>query len=196
MALFRNRTHDSDVATVDVTPESEQQPPSGKGRPTPKRRDAERRRKAVVAPKTRKEAAQLQRERTRDLRKARREGVVKGDDRYLGPRDAGPARAYVRDYVDARRTMGSYFLPATIIILILGTNQVALLRMISQFFLLACFVVMYFEGRRLGRNVVREVQQRFPNEPTKGLKWYAVLRSMQFRRWRFPKARVKIGDPV
>jgi hypothetical protein len=193
MALFRQRGADP---VIEVAPEPERQQPAGKGRPTPKRRDAERRRKAVVAPKNRKEAARLQRERTRDLRRNQREGMQKGDDRYLGPRDAGPARAFARDYVDSRRTIGSYFLPATIVILVLGTSPVRAMRMASQVLLLVCFVLIYFEGRRMGRNVVQEVRRRFPNEQTRGIKWYAVVRSMQFRRWRFPKARVKIGDPV
>src|SRR3954453_1474305 len=100
MALFRSR----DTETVEEAAPAEPAPqPVGKGRPTPKRREAERRRKAVVAPKTRKEAAQLQRERLRKTRRPTREGVARGDQRALAPRDAGPVRAFVRDYVDSRR---------------------------------------------------------------------------------------------
>ena len=194
MALFRSRSTETD--TVDVVTPQPDEPAVGKGRPTPKRRDAERRRRAVVAPKTRKEAAQLQRERMREQRRAQRDGVAKGDQRRLAPRDAGPVRAFVRDYVDSHRSVASYFLPATIVILIFGTNPVPLLRVISQFMMLGMFLGLYFDGRRLGRAVVREVEQRFPTEPTKGLKWYAVSRALQFRRLRLPKPRVRIGDPI
>src|SRR3954463_9775826 len=137
MALFRGRnTQRVETAAPVIEPVPE---PVGKGRPTPKRRDAERRRKVVVAPKNRKEAARLQRERTREVRRTQREGMVKGNDRYLGPRDAGPARAFVRDYVDSRRTIGSYFLPATIVILVLGTSPVHAMRAASQVLLLVSF---------------------------------------------------------
>ena len=192
MALFRSRSEQ----TVDVVEPEAAPQPSGKGRPTPKRREAERRRKPVVAPKNRKEASQLQRQRLREARRSAREGVATGDQRRLAPRDAGPVRQFVRDYVDSHRTVASYFLPVTIVILILGTNPVRVLQVASQFVMLAMFLGLYVDGRRLGRNVVREVERRFPNEPTRGLKWYAVSRALQFRRLRLPKARVKIGDSI
>src|SRR3954447_15731585 len=192
MALFRGRNED----TVEVVEPEPMPQPSSKGRPTPKRRDAERRRKPVVAPKNRKEASQLQRQRLRDARKSAREGVASGDQRRLAPRDAGPVRQFVRDYVDSHRTIASYFLPVTIVILVLGTNPVRVLQVASQFVMLAMFLALYIDGRRIGRAVVREVESRFPNEPTRGLKWYAVSRALQFRRLRLPKARVKIGDSI
>ena len=192
MALFRSRNAD----VVDVAAPEPEPGPVGKGRPTPKRRESERRRQPVVAPKNRKEAARLQRERVREARKNQRDGVARGEQARLAPRDAGPVRAFVRDYVDSRRTVASFFLPATIVILIFGTSPVAVMHTISSFLILAMFLALYVDGRRLGRNVVREAEQRFPNEPTKGLRWYAVTRALQFRRLRLPKARVKIGDSV
>jgi hypothetical protein len=196
MALFRSRSAETDDVDV-IAPDPEAAPtPVGKGRPTPKRREAERRRRTVVAPKNRKEASQLQRQRVREARRTQRDGVAKGDQRRLAPRDAGPVKAFVRDYVDSRRSVASYFLPATIVILIFGTNPVNVLRIVSQFLMLAMFLGLYIDGRRLGRAVVREVERRFPNEPTRGLKWYAVSRALQFRRLRLPKVRVKLGDSV
>jgi hypothetical protein len=189
-SLFRRRSAEPEPVEV-VVPEDEAIS-AGKGRPTPKRRDSERRRRAVVAPKTRKEAAKLQRERARD----HRSGVARGEPRRLAPRDSGPVRGFARDYVDSRRSVASYFLPATIVILVFGTNPVSLLRYVSQVLMLALFVGIFIDGRRLGRGVVSEVERRFPGEPTRGLKWYAVSRALQFRRLRLPKARVKIGDPI
>jgi hypothetical protein len=132
----------------------------------------------------------------RDARRSQREGVASGDQRRLAPRDTGPVRAFVRDYVDSRRSVASFFLPATIVILIFGTNPVSVLRVISQFLILGMFAALYIDGRRMGRAVVREVERRFPSEPTRGLKWYAVSRALQFRRLRLPKTRVKIGDSI
>src|SRR3954451_8837444 len=192
MALFRSRNEQA----VDIVEPEPAPQPSGKGRPTPKRREAERRRQPIVAPKTRKEAAQLQRERMRTARRSAPQGVAAGDQRRLAPRDAGPVRQFVRDYVDSHRTIASYFLPVTIVILVLGTNPVRVLQVASQFVMLAMFLALYVDGRRIGRAVVREVESRFPNEPTRGLKWYAVSRALQFRRLRLPKSRVKIGDSI
>src|SRR5690625_6637727 len=47
-------------------------------------------------------------------------GVMNGDERYLGPRDAGPQRRYIRDYVDARFSIGEMFIPIALVVLIAG----------------------------------------------------------------------------
>ena len=170
--------------------------PSGKGRPTPKRRDAEKRRKAVVAPKSRKEAAKLQRELAREKRINARKAMNTGDERYLPKRDAGPARTFARDYVDTRRHAASYFLPFTLVVLVFGSSPVPAMRLAANGMLLAGVLTVYIDGRRLGRKVVAEVEQRYPDEETKGLKLYVVMRAMQFRKLRMPKPRVKLGDQI
>jgi hypothetical protein len=40
------------------------------------------------------------------------------------------------------------------------------------------------------------VRQRFPSASTRGLKSYAITRSLQVRRLRMPRARVRPGDPI
>ncbi|MDX6287899.1 MAG: hypothetical protein QOG53_3384 [Frankiales bacterium] len=170
--------------------------PGGKGRPTPKRRDAEKRRKAITAPKSRKEAAKLQREMMREKRGMARKAMATGDTRYLPKRDAGPARAYARDYVDSRRHASSYFLPFTLGILIFASSPVRVMRLVANGLLFTGLLVVLFDGRRLGRKVTSEVEKRWPDEQTKGLRMYAVMRAMQFRRLRMPKARVKLGDSL
>src|SRR4051794_22616298 len=108
ICVFRRRT---DTATEESSSTPEVVKPGGKGRPTPKRREAEKRnRQPITAPRTRKEAYQQTRERQgRDRQKAR-EGMARGEERYLLPRDKGPARRLARDYVDSRRTFGQYFM--------------------------------------------------------------------------------------
>jgi hypothetical protein len=170
--------------------------PTGKGRPTPKRRDAEKRRKAVVAPKSRKEASKFQREQAREKRISARKGLRSGDDRYLPKRDAGPARGFARDYVDSRRHAASYFLPFTLLVLVFGSSPVPVMRIAANGLLLAGLLTVFIDGRRLGRHVIGEVEKRYPDEDTKGLKMYVVMRAMQFRRLRMPKPRVKLGDQV
>ena len=49
---------------------------------------------------------------------APRASLASGDDRYLPARDKGPVRAFARDYVDSRRTVGEYMLPLVIVFLL------------------------------------------------------------------------------
>ena len=39
-----------------------------------------------------------------------RAGLMAGDDRYLPARDQGPAKAFVRDYIDRKRRLSEYFI--------------------------------------------------------------------------------------
>ena len=78
----------------------------GKGRPTPSRREAEAARKArAKAGMDKKAAKQLLRERRAAENAKMRQGLKTGDERYLPPRDQGPVRRFVRDFVDARVSM-------------------------------------------------------------------------------------------
>ena len=97
---------------------------AGKGRPTPKRREAETRRRgpAPPPPRTQREASRLARanrpdkdQRRRDAAE-RRERMAAGDDRFLMPRDRGPVKAYIRDVVDSRPHLMGLFMPLAIIV--------------------------------------------------------------------------------
>ena len=104
----------------------------GKGRPTPKRRDAEAKRRgpAPPPPRTQREASKLakanrpSREDQRAAAAARREGMARGDDRYLLPRDRGPVKAYIRDVVDSRPHIMGLFMPLALVVLALGDPAV------------------------------------------------------------------------
>jgi hypothetical protein len=122
--VFGRRTaKKSEPVVVETSPK-----PGGKGRPTPKRREAEMaRKKRVAPPRNRKEAAALQRERMRAEREKRVSAMRTGDERYLPARDRGPVRRFVRDFVDSRRSVGEFLLPLLVTILVLsflGETQV------------------------------------------------------------------------
>ncbi|MGH3620428.1 MAG: DUF3043 domain-containing protein [Sciscionella sp.] len=181
-----------------------------KGRPTPKRREAENRQRGPVAPPPRTQREALKRSKgNKDERKKaavarraasaeRRERMANGDERYLLPRDKGPVRAYVRDLVDARRNLAGLFMPLAGVIFVglffplpAVTNYVT---MLSTLMLLA----MLIEGVIQGVGVVKRVRAKFPEATERGLLlgWYAFVRSSQIRRIRMPKARVKPGQPL
>ena len=46
------------------------------------------------------------------------QGAARGDDAYLPARDRGPVRKLVRDVVDSRRNVGSFFLAIAAVALI------------------------------------------------------------------------------
>jgi Protein of unknown function (DUF3043) len=178
-----------------------------KGRPTPKRRDAEGKRRgpAPPPPKTQREAAKLARknrgsraERRHDAADRRRR-MLAGDERALMPRDRGPVKAYVRDVVDSRPHLAGLFMPlAGLVILSLVLQSTPVVQSYVSMFCLALMVAMALEGVLLGRRVTQQVRERFPKESISplGLGWYAFSRASQVRKLRVPKPRVKRGEPV
>jgi len=71
----------------------------------------------------------------------------------------------------------------------------------NKYVQLAAIFLMYFvmlytfvSGFFMTRKIRKEVQARFPNEPTKGIGLYGFLRSTQMRRMRAPSPQVKRGD--
>lgn len=175
----------------------------GKGRATPKRREAEGKRRGPVPPppRTQREAAKRRGGNKDDRRKEsaeRRRRMMAGDDRYLLPRDRGPVRARVRDVVDARRNIMGMFMPlALLIIVVLLVPSPAIQQYVTLAFTLV-LIVMIVEGVVLGRLVTKAVRQKFPEAPDRSLSlgWYAFIRATQLRRLRVPKPRVKPGDAV
>jgi hypothetical protein len=180
---------------------------AGKGRPTPKRRDAEGRRRgpAPAPPRTQREAAKLARanrpdkeqrreQRMREAEK-RRVGIAKGDNRYLPPRDRGPVRAHVRDLVDSRPHLLGLFMPLALLVVVSAFVPVPAFQRYMSMFSLVLLVVMIAEGTYLGLTTTRAVRAKFPDEQVSalGTGWYAFTRATQPRRIRIPKPRVERG---
>jgi hypothetical protein len=180
----------------------------GKGRPTPKRREAEGRRRgpAPAPPRTQREASKLARANRPDkeqrkqqrMREAerRRAGMAAGDDRYLPLRDRGPVRAYVRDVVDSRPHLIGLFMPLALIVVVSAFIPVPSVQQYMSLFSLVMLVVMIGEGVWLGRTITARARERFPNEDINalGTGWYSFTRASQPRRLRMPKPRVERGD--
>ncbi|WP_028922767.1 DUF3043 domain-containing protein [Pseudonocardia acaciae] len=178
-----------------------------KGRPTPKRRDAEGKRRgpAPPPPKTQREAQKLARKNRASRAERRKEAaerrgrMLAGDERALLPRDRGPVKAYVRDIVDSRPHLAGLFMPlAGLVILSLVLQSTPVIQSYVSLFCMAMMVAMALEGVLLGRRVTQLARARFPKENISplGLGWYAFSRSSQIRKLRVPKPKVKRGDPV
>jgi DUF3043 family protein len=168
---------------------------AGKGRPTPKRSDAERRRRQpYTAPKDRKEASRTSRDRQRADRTRRMEAVRRGEEWALPPRDRGPVKALARDYVDSKRRVSEYYMYGLLVLLVLLFIPSVVVKSIVPVLVLSAVVVMAIEGVFIGRRVKALAAQRLPGESTRGLGLYAGMRALQIRRLRVPKPRVNPGD--
>lgn len=172
---------------------------AGKGRPTPKRREAQGRRAGPLPPppKTRREAYRRMRQRNTGRRDEVKAGMRSGDDRYLAARDRGPARALVRDIVDARRNIGSIFLIVAALVLVGYIVPNPQVRTWTLSLWMAVFVLIIIDSFVLAARIRRLVRERYPDQAkARGLVWYGVQRSTMIRRWRMPHARLRPGDPV
>ncbi len=168
----------------------------GKGRPTPKRREAQGRRGGPVAPppQTRREAARRMREQQAQARRDVREGTRSGDPARMLPRDAGPARALVRDLVDGRRNFGVLLLPVALLLVVAQVSQSLLLLDIAIRAWTVVLVVVVVDLVALSLQVRRQVRTALPEETrTRGHVTYALLRATVFRRFRMPPPRVAPG---
>jgi Protein of unknown function (DUF3043) len=168
---------------------------AGKGRPTPKRSEAERRRRQpYTAPKDRKEAARFSKDRQRSDRTRRMEAVRRGEEWALPPRDRGPVKALARDYVDSKRRVSEYYMYGLLVLLVLLFVPSLIVKTIVPLLVLSAVLVMAIEGFYIGRRVKAVAAERLPGESTRGLGLYSAMRALQIRKLRVPKPRVKPGD--
>ena len=175
-----------------------------KGRPTPSRKEAEAARKqALRVPKDPKQAKAAERERARESRLRQAEALRGGDERYLPARDQGPAKKFVREWVDTRFQLQSYFLVLALVILLSGPIQrifklttvaMANIRAIETALLLAMLITTAGTYFIIGRAVRRQFPDPVDN---KGAALYGMLRSAMPRRMRQPRPVVGFrGKPV
>ncbi|WP_448613214.1 DUF3043 domain-containing protein [Modestobacter sp. URMC 112] len=170
----------------------------GKGRPTPKRAEAQGRRPGPPPPPptTRKEAYKRSREQQAANRGSQRAAALAGDDSALPARDRGPARRLVRDVVDSRRNAGSAFLVVAGLVLVGYFIPSPAVQNYTVYVWFAFFLVIMADSFVLGRRIRRVLAERMPDhqERTRTLVWYGISRATMVRRWRFPKPRVALWE--
>ena len=175
--------------------------PGTKGRPTPKRSEAEAARKLrAKPPTTRRQAAKRAREDARADRLRRREALVSGDQRYLPARDQGPVRAFVRDFIDARRSVAEFFIIVALVVLLTtvlaGPLGIAVVANAAFLVWMVMLIVILLDSVVIGTRLRKELAARFPDDRRKGAVAYGLMRSTQLRRLRLPAPRVKPGAVV
>ena len=170
---------------------------SGKGRPTPSRKEAEAARMARVrTPRTRKEQQAASRSARYESSQKLREGMRTGDERYLPVRDKGPVRRFVRDYVDSKFTLAEMILPFLVFTLALGFVHNGSLAVFSNAFMTLMLLAVAANLVWMRFALHRQLKLRFPDTTRKGLTYYAVVRALQLRFLRMPKPQVRIGQQL
>src|SRR5579859_3776199 len=210
MRVFRRRSAGATDGTAQDSPGADspdgpaqvKQPRSpaeaAKGRPTPKRSEAERNRRQPItgarpapAPRTPEDKAKARTDRTR-----RYDAMRKGEAWALNPRDRGPAKALARDYVDSKRRVSEYYMYILVVLLVaVFIRNKAEQEFVSPL-VLALVLIILVDAQLLRRGLNRLMAERLPGESTRGLTVYSVMRALQIRRFRVPAPRVKPGEKI
>jgi hypothetical protein len=162
-----------------------------KGKPTPKRKEAQAKLKvSSLSPAASKEAKKALKEQSRVRRLETRAAYMRGEESALPVRDKGPARRFVRNYVDERKSVTEYFLVFIMVILFLTVIPSRAVQLAAIVLMYSAMIWVALDGFLLSRRIKKIVAAKFPDESTKGLGLYGWMRSTQLRRLRAPAPQV------
>ncbi|MBP1325352.1 putative membrane protein [Leucobacter exalbidus] len=166
-------------------------PAAGKGRPTPSRKQAQAANARPIVGSKDKTMQKEMRRQQNEARERARVGMMHGEERYLGPRDRGPQRRFVRDYVDARWSLGELLIPMMLVVLLM-TFIPGIMQVISLFVIWAFVALAIIDAVTLGFTLRRKLVAKFGEDQVQpGFRWYAAMRAFQFRPLRMPKPQVR-----
>jgi len=181
-----------------TTPLTPRPAEAAKGRPTPKRSEAERNRRQPItgsrpqaAPRTPEEKAKARSDRARKY-----QAMKSGEAWALNPRDRGPARALARDYIDSKRRVSEYYMYILVVLLAALFTRSKFLQTYISPLVLVLVLVIVIDALLIRQRLRQLVGERLPGESTRGLTTYAVMRALQIRRFRVPAPRVRPGDKI
>jgi hypothetical protein len=164
-----------------------------KTEPTPTRKEQEAARKRPLVPTDRKLAARQSRTQQQESRERARAGMAAGEEKYLPMRDKGPQKKYIRDYIDARFSLGEVLLPLLVLVIIATfIEAIAVYVFIATYALIATLII---EGLIVGFMLRKKLAAKFgEGKVERGVVWYALMRMVQMRVLRLPKPQVKRGQ--
>ena len=169
----------------------------GKGRPTPKRKQAEARNLRPLVPKDRKASRKAAKARIRAREDAQYEAMRTGDIDHMPKSERLPWRIYIRDYVDARFNLLEWIFPAIILMFVatlmgmfVGPKYYATFTMVVTIllygYLIVALVDTWLMWRKLKRLLIDKFGERSVAKGSRSAS-YAWQRAMMVRRWRVPK---------
>lgn len=176
-----------EISPANETEDSKQ---VGKGHATPTRKEREAANKRPLVPSDRKEAAKMDKARIAEERNKARLGLARGEERYLPTRDRGPQKKYVRDYVDARFSLGELMVPLMMVVVIMSLIPNYQIQYLSTYVLWFFVLLIVADAWFVGFQLKRKLTAKF-GSLDKGVRWYAAMRCMQMRVLRLPKPQVR-----
>lgn len=169
--------------------------PSGKGRPTPSRKEAQAQRAQPLVGANARPVTKVDKQQAADARLRARQGYAAGDDRYMPERDKGPQRRFARDFVDARTSLGEWMLPLMLAVVFMTFVASEVIQLISIFTIWGYLAALIIDSVFLGRSLKKRLSAKFDADKLQpGFQWYAIMRSLQMRRLRLPKPQVRRGE--
>ena len=186
----------ADATPADVSPAESLT--SGKGRATPTRKEAEAARKLRLGalPADPKERRKAEREANRMGYDRSRQALRSGDARNYPVRDQGPAKAFVRDYVDGRLRLLELLMPLVILCwatLLMHNTKIYIYSSFVMEFVVLLGIVL---GVYLSQRIKKTVAAQFGPDEVRGTGFYAFSRAVMPRPLRQPKPRVTMrGEP-
>ena len=172
-----------------------QEPTAGKGRPTPKRKDAQAQNLRPLVPKDRDASRKAAKARMRERENAECEAMQTGDVNHMPKAERLPWRIYIRDYVDARFNLGEFFIPVAFVILVVSIfvtykwPTLALPLMVLMYvYLFAVIIDIAIMWRKLKKKLIEKYGEKSVARGMRSAS-YAWSRAIQIRRWRLPKPR-------
>lgn len=168
----------------------------GKGHATPTRREREAANLRPLVSSDRKAGNKASRARMREAREKARIGMANGEEKFLPLKDKGVQRRYIRDYVDARWSVGELIIPVMFLVIILtyvfASNTA--MSSIAIFVLWGFFLLAVIDCIIAGLLIQRKFTAKFgADRVQKGNRWYTAMRALQLRPMRMPKPQVKRG---
>ena len=100
----------------------------------------------------------------------------------------------MRDYVDARFSIGEILIPVMFLVILLTLIPDAQVQTIGILALWAFFIIAVVDVVILGFLVTRKLTAKFGEDKVERVRWYAAMRALQLRPLRLPKPQVKRGQ--
>ena len=169
---------------------------SGKGRATPTRKEREAANLRPLVSSDRKAGNKASRARMNEAREKARVGMANGEEKFLPMRDKGVQRRFIRDYVDARWSVGELIIPVMFLVILLMFifERNTVVTSIAIFALWGFFLIAVVDCIVAGMLIQRKLTAKFGAEKVqKGNRWYTAMRALQLRPMRLPKPQVKRG---
>jgi hypothetical protein len=168
---------------------------SGKGHATPTRKEREAANLRPLVNSDRKAAGKASRAKMAEARERARIGMANGEEKYLVARDRGPQRRFIRDFIDARFSVGEIMIPIMFVVIILTFVQDEVFQVLAIMGLWLFFILAVLDCLVVGFRINRKLAAKFgADQLQKGNRWYAAMRALQLRVMRLPKPKVKRGE--